>query len=61
MEESMKKVLVIVLAALLTLGIIAAQAAEFKEAPMLAEKVAAGELPPVEERLPKAEDVFVMT
>ena len=57
----MKKVLVIVLAALLTLGIVTAQAVEFKEAPMLAEKVAAGELPPVEERLPKAEDVYVMT
>ena len=61
MEVYMKKVLVIVLAALLSLGIVAAQAVEFKEAPMLAEKVAAGELPPVEERLPKAEDVYVMT
>ena len=36
-------------------------ASEFKEAPMLAEKVAAGELPPVEERLPKKEDIMVVT
>ncbi len=59
----MKKVLVIVLTALLTLSIAAvhAEGTEFKEAPMLAEKVAAGELPPVEERLPKPEDVFVVT
>ena len=32
-----------------------------KEAPMLAEKVAAGELPALEERLPVADDVFVET
>ncbi len=59
----MKKVLVIVLAVLFALSAAAvyADVTEFKEAPVLAEKVAAGELPPVEERLPKAEDVFVMT
>jgi peptide/nickel transport system substrate-binding protein len=34
---------------------------EFNEAPMLAEKVAAGELPPVEERLPVQEDIMVVT
>jgi peptide/nickel transport system substrate-binding protein len=33
---------------------------EFAEAPMLAEKVAAGELPPVEERLPVPEDLLVI-
>ena len=34
--------------------------ASFGEAPMLAEMVAAGELPPVEERLPNPEDVLVI-
>jgi peptide/nickel transport system substrate-binding protein len=34
--------------------------ASFNEAPMLAEMVAAGTLPPLEERLPKAEDVLVI-
>jgi peptide/nickel transport system substrate-binding protein len=33
----------------------------FSEAPMLASLVAAGQLPPVEERLPVADDVFVVT
>ena len=33
---------------------------KFAEAPMLAEQVAAGSLPPVEERLPAAEDVLVI-
>ena len=33
---------------------------EFKEAPMLAARVAAGTLPPVEERLPKASDILVV-
>ncbi len=33
---------------------------EFSEAPMLAEMVAAGELPPVEERLPDPEDIYVI-
>ena len=33
----------------------------FNEAPMLAEMVAAGELPPVEERLPSPEDVLVIS
>lgn len=32
----------------------------YGEAPILAERVAAGELPPVEERLPVAEDIFVV-
>ena len=35
--------------------------AELKEAPMLAEQVAAGTLPPVEERMPVAEDILVVT
>jgi len=34
---------------------------EFKEAPMLAEMVASGDLPPVEERLPVKEDIMVVT
>ena len=33
---------------------------EFNEAPMLAEKVAAGELPPLEERLPPRENLLVI-
>jgi peptide/nickel transport system substrate-binding protein len=33
---------------------------EFSEAPMLAELVAAGDLPPVEERLPQREDLLVI-
>jgi len=33
---------------------------EFSEAPMLAEMVAAGELPPVEERLPDPSDIYVI-
>ena len=32
----------------------------FAEAPMLAEMVAAGDLPPIEERLPNAEDILVI-
>lgn len=34
---------------------------EYKEAPMLAELVASGDLPPVEERLPVKEDIAVVT
>ena len=34
---------------------------EFSEAPMLAELVASGDLPPVEERLPVKEDIMVVT
>lgn len=34
--------------------------AEFDQAPMLAEMVEKGELPPLEERLPRAEDVYVV-
>ena len=34
---------------------------EFNEAPMLAEMVASGDLPPVEERLPVKEDIMVVT
>jgi peptide/nickel transport system substrate-binding protein len=33
----------------------------FGEAPMLAEMVAAGDLPPVEERLPVADDIMVVS
>ena len=38
-----------------------AETPSFSEAPMLAAKVASGELPKVEDRLPVAEDVFVET
>ncbi len=37
------------------------EGAAYGEAPMLAEMVAAGSLPPVEERLPMEEDIFVVT
>jgi peptide/nickel transport system substrate-binding protein len=37
------------------------EGAAYGEAPMLAEMVAAGELPPVEERLPVEEDIFVVS
>ena len=51
----MKKVCLLLIAALV-LTMLAmpsfAETATYSEAPMLAEKVAAGELPPVEERLP---------
>lgn len=47
-------VLVIVVATLLTaLGALQAQDMTYNESPMLAERVEAGELPPVEERLPE--------
>jgi ABC-type transport system substrate-binding protein len=36
------------------------EGSEYNEAPMLAEMVAAGELPPVDERLPEAEDIMVV-
>ena len=36
------------------------EVAEYGEAPMLAEMVAAGELPPVDERLPMEEDIQVI-
>ena len=37
------------------------ETSEYGEAPMLAEMVAAGELPPVDERLPVAEDIMVVS
>jgi peptide/nickel transport system substrate-binding protein len=37
------------------------EGSEFNEAPMLAEMVAAGDLPPVDERLPVEEDIFVVS
>lgn len=44
--------IVLVLLVCLATGALSAQPTEFNESPMLAERVAAGELPPVEERLP---------
>lgn len=50
-----------VLLGLITLSVAAQDApTTFNEAPMLAERVAAGELPPIEERLPLAEDILVV-
>lgn len=49
-----RKLIVVFLSGLVCLVIVASVLAmEYKEAPMLRTKVAAGELPPVEERLPK--------
>lgn len=60
----MKKLLSLVMVAAILLSTIAGAAAIaeneiVKEAPVLAAKVAAGELPALEERLPSAEDVYV--
>ena len=49
----MKRLLVLSLAILMTFGMMSGALAAYGEAPELAEKVTAGELPPVEERLPK--------
>ncbi len=40
--------------------VVVLETSAYGEAPMLAEKVAAGELPPVEERLPMADDIMVV-
>jgi len=49
-----RKLLISLLCVTLVLGAASlAHGATYREAPMLAAKVAAGELPPVEERLPK--------
>jgi peptide/nickel transport system substrate-binding protein len=61
---NMKKLLSLVMAVMLLVGTMAgftalAEDEIVKEAPMLAEKVAAGELPALEERLPSAADVYV--
>ncbi|MBZ0286321.1 MAG: ABC transporter substrate-binding protein, partial [Anaerolineae bacterium] len=53
MHTKLFSTLVIVVAVLLAMSVTAAQDMQYKEAPMLAEMVAAGELPPVEERLPE--------
>ena len=58
----MKKTVALLLVLAMVFGLVGVASAattEFKEAPMLAEKVANGELPKVEDRLPVAEDVFV--
>ena len=61
----MKRILSLVLAAVMVLGLLSgvsfAEVTEFHEAPELAEQVAAGTLPAVEDRLPVASDVFVET
>ncbi len=51
---------IIVLTVLCSLLLPAAAAASFGEAPMLQEKVEAGELPPVEERLPEPDSIYVV-
>ncbi|MDQ3397975.1 MAG: ABC transporter substrate-binding protein, partial [Deinococcota bacterium] len=45
---------------LLLLGTALAQPAQYSEAPMLAEQVEAGDLPPVEERLPDPDDIMMV-
>ncbi|MCJ7700092.1 MAG: ABC transporter substrate-binding protein, partial [Anaerolineales bacterium] len=40
--------------------VVVLETSEYGEAPMLADMVAAGDLPPVEERLPVAEDIMVV-
>jgi peptide/nickel transport system substrate-binding protein len=60
MFHQKSRVLILLLIVVLALGVfapIAAQDMTYNEAPMLAEKVAAGELPPVAERLPVNPDV----
>ena len=61
----MKKFLALTLAAVMVLGLLSgvsfAEEAAYHEAPELAEQVAAGTLPAVEDRLPIASDVFVET
>lgn len=42
------------------LGLTPALAGDYNEAPMLKTLVAAGELPPVEERLPQKEDIYIV-
>lgn len=62
MKRSLSRFLAaaLILAQLLSLGVYASAAeSTFQEAPMLAQKVAAGELPPVAERLPVAGDIMV--
>ena len=41
--------------------VVVLETSEYGEAPMLADMVAAGDLPPVEERLPMAEDIMVVS
>jgi len=49
-----RKLMVVLLSGAISLGVItSALAIEYNEAPMLRTKVAAGELPPIEQRLPK--------
>ncbi len=55
-----RNIFVIVGVMLVLIGSVGAQDMMYGEAPMLAEMVAAGDLPPVEERLPVAEDIFVV-
>lgn len=58
MKARLFAMLVIVALSIPTLNVSAQMT--YKEAPMLAELVAAGQLPPVEERLPKPEDIMVV-
>jgi len=55
-----KNILFIIGILLLLVGGVSAQDITYGEAPMLAELVAAGSLPPVAERLPIPEDIFVV-
>lgn len=58
----MKKLAVIFLSGAICLGmVVSSLAMDYNEAPMLRTKVAAGELPPVEERLPESPKVVEVT
>ncbi len=52
-----KLTVILLVGAICVLGVASAWAAKYNEAPMLRIKVAAGELPPVEERLPEEPEV----
>lgn len=57
MRTKLFSTIVMLVAVLLVMSVTTAQDMVYGEAPMLAEKVAAGELPPVEERLPENPEV----
>lgn len=55
-----KLVIVLLTGVFCLLGVTSTLAVEYNEAPTLRTMVAAGELPPIEERLPEAEDIYVV-
>jgi peptide/nickel transport system substrate-binding protein len=61
MNKSFRLISTLMLMSILVLVLGSVSAQEYGEAPMLAEMVTAGTLPPVAERLPVAEDIMVVT